>query len=557
MSQSPQPPSTTKIGLTLERTKLGLALHLSTRSPAPIQHQTLFADDIFRCETSNIRQLLHHIVITRRDITDRLLAGDTVTILVPQVDPPVIRITNRSEHGMYFNLGELWRWRLLRQLPEYPYKDHQITGAIWLTQRSAAILADDMGLGKSLQAIAAFEHIHRARHIQNALIVCPKSLIGTWEAEFTLWAPRFCIVALHSTLDTQDWNAVAGRCHVAITNYEALRHRRPAAGAFDLVIFDEIHRLKNPASLSYAAAYTLSPQMTWGLSGTPLENHAGDLVAVLHLLDKRRVARSDRYLPTNALRSLASRYILRRKKQILSSELPEVIDNTELLPLSPEQQHAYDRTRRTQHTSNFAGWITNFNQLRNICDYDPVTKASSKIDRALAILGAVKALKQKAIVFSWRLEPLRILQERLSTAYDPTCISTITGSTASTTRSTIVNSFQTKSIPFVLLCSTRATAEGLTLTAANHVIFLNEWWNPAVNAQARDRVNRIGQTRTVYVYRLRARGTIEARLHDLFASKSALFDEIVNRLARPASRGSDDVPEHLLDFLNDTPSQSR
>ena len=550
MSNSGHDSPGTDIGFTIERTRLGLALHLSTHRIDSTQRDPLFADDIFDCTTSRIRDLLKYLATRRPDITDRIFSGHVVTILVPQADPPVIRITPTSQRGLYFNLGELSRWRFLRHLPHYPYKDHQISGAIWLTQRSAAILADDMGLGKSLQAIAAFEHLHRSQKINNVLIVCPKSLIGNWEAEFTLWAPRFCIAALHTTLDTPGWDVLASRCHVAITNYEALRHHRPGPRVFDLVIFDEIHRLKNPRSLNYAAAYSLDPGSTWGLSGTPLENHAGDLVAILHLLDKRRVSRRDRCLPSNALRSMASRYILRRKKDVLASELPEIIDNTEYLPLSLQQQYAYDKTRRAHSTPTIARWIASFTQLRNICDYDPETNDSSKIDRAVAIIGAVRQLGEKAIVFSWRLEPLRILQVRLSATYNPAAISTITGTTPSTTRSAIVRSFQTNSAPFVLLCSIRATAEGLTLTAANHVIFLNEWWNPAVNTQARDRVNRIGQTRTVYVYRLRTRGTVEARLYDLFASKSALFDEIINRLARPDPHGTDEVPAHLVEFLN-------
>ena len=218
--------------------------------------------------------------------------------------------------------------------------------------------------------------------------------------------------------------------------------------------------------------------------------------------------------------------------------------------MSPQQRHTYDQIRRNQSIKTFGAWIASFNRLRDICDYDPNTKKSSKIDRATAIIAAVRALGEKVVVFSWRIQPLELLHGRLMEQHGNSAVAKITGQTGSTGRSATVKEFQLKDAPFVLLCSTRATAEGLTLTAANHVIFLNEWWNPAVNAQARDRVNRIGQKRNVYVYRLRAQGTVESRLDELLERKSALFDEIVRRLAAAKSDANEPVPQSLLCLLD-------
>lgn len=406
-----------------------------------------------------------------------------------------------------------------------------------------------MGLGKTLQAIAALEFKLRSGEVDNALILCPKSLIGVWEAEISLWAPRLCTVALHSTAPEGTWDTLPTQCQVAIANYEALRVSAPPSGSFDLVILDEVHKLKNPQSMNYAACYALRPKITWGLSGTPLENKPGDLTAVLHLLDRKRVALSDDRLPPGSLRSLASGHLLRRDKQVIANELPEIREKIDTVPLAPAQGQRYLEILRHSGSDRSVGaWISTFNRLREICDFDPESGASSKLDRAMVVLGSVAQLGEKAVVFSWRLEPLRLLRKRISEQWDEGVVGMITGQTSSIARARLVASFQGSEQPSILLCSMRATAEGLTLTAANHVVFLNEWWNPAVNAQARDRVNRIGQLKDVFVYRLRTSGTVEASLAEILQEKSALFGDIIERLTNPPPADAL-VPERLIRFL--------
>ena len=433
----------------------------------------------------------------------------------------------------------------------YPLKPHQEEGVDWLRTRQAAILADDMGLGKTLQAIAAFELLHRTGDVENALVVCPKSLIGVWEAELSLWAPRLCNVALHTPVSPRIWSVLAMQCQVGITNYEAIRSSGPAKGAFDVLILDEVHRLKNSSSLNYRACYNLEPKVTWGLSGTPLENRAGDLTAILHLLDRKRISPSEERLPLVSLRSLARAHVLRRDKTVLSEELSQVTDKLDLVALAPQQKQAYEEVLKDAKSySTAGGWIATFNRLRAICDYDPKTEVSSKVDRALVILQSVAQLGEKAVVFSWRLDPLRLLEDRLAVQCGRASFMVITGETSAAERSRIVSLFQTSEEPRFLLCSMRATSEGLTLTAANHVVFLNEWWNPAVNAQARDRVNRIGQGKDVVVYRLRTLGTVESELARILEEKSELFNEIINRLTIATSYQDDQsIPAALAGFL--------
>lgn len=541
----------TSIVQSITRSPIGLTLELqSSLTQSGRLGSQSFVDETFRCDVNSIGKLLSYLKSSRSDVLSRLVSETRIPLFIPQGDPPLIRVTKVESRTAFFTLGELVRWRFIRNFPSYPLKSHQEEGVDWLCDRERAILADDMGLGKTLQAIAAFEQMHREGKVENVLIVCPKSLIGVWEAEISLWAPRLCTVALHSRVTKNTWQVIPKQCQVAITNYEAIRSNGPPSGSFDVLILDEVHKLKNSESLNYSACYELQPKITWGLSGTPLENRRRDLTSILHLLDRKRIALSDERLPLVSLRSIASGYMLRRDKQVIAAELPQVLEKLDLVPLAPAQKEKYEEILKNRSSrTTVRSWISTFNRLRDTCDYEPRTGASSKIDRALTILDSILRLEEKAIVFSWRIKPLRLLAEQIEERWDEYTAEMITGQSSSRRRSRLVSSFQNDKQPRVLLCSMRATAEGLTLTAANHVIFLNEWWNPAVNAQARDRVNRIGQTKDVFVYRLRTSGTVETQLANILHSKSQLFDEIVNRLNRKTAL-DESIPAELNRFLD-------
>jgi len=419
----------------------------------------------------------------------------------------------------------------------------------WLVGRKSAVLADDMGLGKTIQAILAFDRMLGDDEVRNALVVCPKSVIGVWESEIKLWAPHLCVVAAHRGITPEEWRAVGEQCHVCITNYEGLRLSPPSKGAFDLVIFDEVHKLKNRTSATHEAASSLMPEYTWGLSGTPIENEPDDLISILSLIDKNRISVDEARLPTSYLRSLAGQYTLRREREVAVEDLTSVTESIEHLALTPRQRDSYARELSADGSRTGSAWLAKFNRLRDICDFDAESGESCKIERATELISAVRGLKEKVVVFSWRLRPLKQLAQRLAKELTSERVMVLTGETPSTERTKVVEAFQSNSELGILLCSTKATAEGVTLTAASHVIFLNEWWNPAVNAQARDRVNRIGQKRDVYVHKLRTEDTVESRLEEILRTKSELFDEIVRGLTGNSTTMNQPVPEGLLWLL--------
>ncbi|MXY90045.1 MAG: DEAD/DEAH box helicase [Gammaproteobacteria bacterium] len=532
----------------LARTSIGLEISLHTNAKIENrQNKVLYSDDFFHLDSntlSTIAAALH----SKNSGTGSKFGSKN--IFVPEANPQTITLSKSKERGACFNTGELWRPHLLRFLPNYPFKDHQKIGVSWLHGRKSGILADDMGLGKTLQAIAALDQHIRDMKVKCSLVVCPKSLIGVWEAEIKLWAPHLCIVTVCSTIAESKWNMVGQQCHVAITNYETIRSNNPNPNTFDLVIYDEIHKLKNFRSSSYNSAYKLRPEITWGLSGTPLENKPTELVSILHLIDRNRVAISESKFGPASLRSLASRYILRRNKTVISGELPSILEKIEHVPLSREQRDAYNKIRKKGNTKQLSQWIKLFGQLRELCDFDPNTHRSTKIDRAVELVKAIRQLDEKVVIFSYLVAPLSLLHSKLiSELGSAHSLAILTGSSSASDRTDTINLFQEKQEPSVLLCTTRAMAEGVTLTSANHVIFLNEWWNPAINSQARDRVYRIGQKKDVYVYRIRTIDTVETRLEEILNSKSELFSEIVSKLSSDILDHNSETPKEYVRLL--------
>jgi SNF2 family DNA or RNA helicase len=412
----------------------------------------------------------------------------------------------------------------------------------------AAILADDMGLGKTVQVLAAIRHLVGAGVLRNTVVLCPRSLLANWEAEATRWASDLAVLRVTpSTADKDEvWRAVMGRSHLYLTTYEQMR--KPAAtlleGEIDLVVMDEAHRVRRLESQATRGVAKLQKRRIWALTGTPIERATEDFATLLSLLQPKRFSLRDAALDAASLRSRAKPFMLRRLKSDVQSELPDVIDTKEVLELTPQQQRSYTaairRTRETQ-TSD-AAFLTLINELRAICDFDPDTHASSKVDRIEEIVDAVKIVDQKVVIFSYLLKPLDLLSERLATSHGPGAVRHLRGDLSLEERDRNIRQFRTDPEVVALLASSRVGGEGLTLTEANHVIFFNEWWNPSANAQARDRVVRIGQERGVSVHRFMCRGTVEELLNSILQQKSETVARVIDSMAESPSANSDFGP---------------
>ena len=417
-----------------------------------------------------------------------------------------------------------------------PLYEFQRTGVARLLRSRRLLLADDMGLGKTLQTAAALTKLVGCGRVRNALVLAPATLVPNWLDELAKWTPELVVTrgGPAKQRSRHTWHSVMNQCHVVVTNYEDVRElvdseEAPQVG---LLILDEAHRIKNWESLTSRAARRIGAQVIWALTGTPLERDTEDLVNLLAFLDRDAFTRTDASLPRGVLRARAARMMLRREKADVVSELPPVVRRHLRLALLGKQAEAYRRALAIQGENTLA----DFGRLRTLCDYDPESGASIKIDRIVDLVSQVGDVGEKAVVFSYLLEPLRLLATRLRSL--GIGFRVLDGSMDSKEREAAIREFKVGD-SVALLASMRVASEGLTLVEANHVAFVNRWWNPSLNNQATDRVVRIGQKRTVFVYSFTLEGTIEEDLDDILETKEELFETLVSSFGSSTDKVTD------------------
>ena len=445
--------------------------------------------------------------------------------------------TPAAYRGLRLSTGHLLRPWLLDPPPLGELYPFQRVGVEWLCGRieRGAILADDMGLGKTVQVAFALRVLFNRAEVRSVLVACPKSLLDVWENELARWAPELGVAVLNppARIRNQAWAAVAGRRHVVVTNYEQLREP-PAAlleKPVDVVVADEAHRLRNFGAQVTSGSDRLPRRCFWALTGTPIERDLEDLATLLSLVAPNRFAPSDSRLHPSSLRSAAQPYILRRRKDEVLSELPPVVDTTEEIRLTADQAEDYAAAISRYRSDDRAGAeLALLTRLRGLCDIHEPTGSSGKLDRVMERLAGIRRQGHKAVVFAYLLAPLHELERRIVSEWGGSAVRRLVGSMGQTERERAVREFRTDPDVLALVASSRVGGEGLTLVEANHVFLIDQWWNPSANDQARDRVVRIGQKRTVHVYRFCCRGTIEERLQEILEFKRELFEDAVGRL---------------------------
>ena len=428
-------------------------------------------------------------------------------------------------------------------------RPYQAEGLTWL-QRLAhwapgACLADDMGLGKTIQALGLL--LHRASD-GPALVVAPTSLASNWMAEATRFAPSLTFQSYRGPRRAELLEPM-GPHSVLVTSYDIMRRdaKKLVSAGFHTVIYDEAQALKNASSQTARAAATLRGSFCLALSGTPVENRSEELwslfrVLVPGLLGSKDWFRSELAQPADdgddtaraRLSSLVAPFLLRRTKQQVAKELPERTEVIRRIALSRSERRLYDAARlaglqireEDPQKARFAVLkaLTRLRQLS--CDprlVDPKSKVqSSKLAALQELVDGIVHQGAQVLVFSqWTS-----LLDRVETTLQAHRCIRLDGSTAQKKRGQLVENFQ-KGAADVFLISRKAGGTGLNLTAATYVIHLDPWWNPAAEDQATDRAHRIGQSRTVTVYRLIAEGTVEEGVLEMQAAKRELVDSIL------------------------------
>ncbi len=440
-------------------------------------------------------------------------------------------------------------------------RPYQAEGVNWLQFLRAAglggVLADDMGLGKTVQTLAhlAIEQAE-GRLDRPALIVCPTSLVPNWCAEAERFAPSLRLLALHGPARKQQFAAI-GAHDLVITTYPLLARDAAVLGAqeWHALVLDEAQAIKNPQAEATRCVAALNARQRLCLSGTPLQNHLGELWSLFHFLapgflgtDKSFRARFRVPVEKHGDREMGERlarrvrpFLLRRTKAEVAAELPPKTEIVEQVAMEPKQRVLYESIRLAMHARvreaiaarglAQSGIIVldALLKLRQACCDPRLLKlkaaqraGSAKLERLMELLPEMLDEGRRVLVFSQFTSMLDLIIPRLDAAAIPFAL--LTGDT--TDRRTPVRRFQAGEVG-VFLLSLKAGGTGLNLTAADTVIHYDPWWNPAVEDQATDRAHRIGQDKPVFVHRLVTLGSIEEKMETLKQRKRALVEGIL------------------------------
>ena len=443
-------------------------------------------------------------------------------------------------------------------------RHYQLDGLAWLTWCEAnnvgGILADDMGLGKTIQILARTLADHRGP----TLIVCPTTLMDNWCREAAKFTPELRTAIYHGT--GRDLAAVRAAADIVVTTY-ALLAKDPALRdvPWHRVILDEAQAIKNPSSRAAQAARRLSSVHRFAVTGTPVENHLGDLWALSSFATpgllgsfakfRRRYLGVDARLDSKrieALRAVVSPFLLRRTKndKSVAPDLPDKIEIRRDCAMTREQVGLYEAVVQkleaaaasADGTKRRGLVLAGLTKLKQACVHPQLasgtherglTRTSGKLIELIELITEAAAEGDAVIVFSQYASFLAPLADFIAVhAGVPTL--RLDGSMTRLARTRVVDRFTDPAGPPVLLASLKAGGTGLNLVRASHVIHLDRWWNPAVEDQGSDRAWRIGQKSTVMVHTLVCPGTVEERIAALLARKRETAAAIVSAEAVPA-----------------------
>ncbi|MDM8347349.1 DEAD/DEAH box helicase [Pseudomonas sp. sp1636] len=437
-------------------------------------------------------------------------------------------------------------------------RPYQLHGLAWMQALGeleiGGVLADDMGLGKTLQTLAHILGEKQAGRLNRpALIVMPTSLIPNWQDEAAHFAPQLRVLALHGAKRRPLFRLIDAH-DIVLTTYALLPRdlKALAAQPYQLLILDEAQNIKNPRSKAALAAGQVQARQRLCLTGTPLENHLGELWSLFNFLmpgwlgDSKSFTRDyrtpiEKQANQQRLAHLRGRikpFVLRRTKEQVARELPPKTEVTHWVELTAVQRDRYETLRlamdkkvrdevaRQGLARSQMVILEALLRLRQACcdlrllgDDDAPLKSSDsgKLGALLEMLEELVDEGRKVLLFSQFTSMLTLIESELQAR--KIGYTKLTGSTQD--RRTPVQQFQAGEFP-VFLISLKAGGAGLNLTAADTVIHFDPWWNPAAEAQASDRAYRIGQDKPVFVYRLIARGSVEEKIQHLQQAKASL-----------------------------------
>ena len=445
-----------------------------------------------------------------------------------------------------------------------PYQERGYAWMEFLWQWGlGACLADDMGLGKTAQTLTLLQRQWEEGDKRPTLILCPTSVVGNWQKEASRFTPALPVMVHHGLTRIKDaaFQKQAAQHALVLTSYGLLHRDLELLKGVEWagIVLDEAQNIKNPETKQARAARSLAADFRLALTGTPVENHVGDLWSLMEFLNpgflgsqaefKRRFffpiqTQSD---PDAALRlkQLTAPFLLRRLKtdKTIISDLPEKLEMKVYCTLTPEQatlyravvkelEEALDESEGIQRSGLVLATLSKVKQICNhpahfLGDNSALFGRSGKLARLTEMVEELLLAGDNALIFSQFAEMGGLLQKHLQELFGQEVIF-LHGGTSKKQRDQMVERFQgEKGNPRLFILSLKAGGTGLNLTAANHVFHFDRWWNPAVENQATDRAFRIGQKKNVQVHKFLCLGTLEERIDEMISSKEALAGSVV------------------------------
>ena len=497
------------------------------------------------------------------DLLGRIASVARGKMKVSQFNAPMIE--DLAESGININTDMAYRNLLERiknsgnediKIPKTINADlrsYQKEGFLWMARLASwgagALLADDMGLGKTLQAITLM--LSRAQEGPQ-LVVMPTSVVMNWHDELARFAPSLCVKILNVAADNR--NTVIGEAKafdIVITTYGLLSNEETllTSRTWTTIVLDEAHTIKNRETKMSQSAMKLKADFRLLLTGTPLQNHVSEMWNLMQFANPGLLGAfpdfTSRFLlpierdhdkeSQRQLKRIITPFILRRTKSEVLNELPEKTEITLKVDLSPDEWAFYDNIRQKalaemeDNAATAMQALAEITRLRQAaCNVRLVESslniASSKLESFMQLVDELHTNHHRALVFSQFTSHLALVRERLDR--EGVSYLYLDGSTTAKERLRLVEQFQHGDMPLFLI-SLKAGGLGLNLTAADYVVHLDPWWNPAIEDQASDRAYRIGQHKPVTVYRLIATGTIEEKIITLHQTKKNMADALL------------------------------
>ncbi|MFC7365775.1 DEAD/DEAH box helicase [Bhargavaea changchunensis] len=450
-----------------------------------------------------------------------------------------------------------------------PYQQKGFDWLVFMRNHGfGAVLADDMGLGKTVQLIAYLLHARESGNAEApSLIICPTSVIGNWQKELQRFAPEHPVLIHYgiSRLKGGDLEAALESLGngLVLTTYGTFMqdHEELTAMEWDAVSLDEAQNIKNMQTKQSRAVRKLRGRHHIALTGTPIENRLAELWAIFDFIHRGYLGRFSEFQEAfigpierdgsekqmQRLRAKISPFLLRRIKSdpALKLNLPDKLEENEFVPLTEEQAALYEgyisETKATlMEAEGFRrrGIILKMlSRLKQLCNHpslflkepfaepDEMIARSKKLERIMTLTADIVDRGEQVLIFTQYIGMGELIRHCLSSLYDIEA-PFLTGSMPKGRRDSLVEEFQDGGFP-VFILSLKAGGTGLNLTAANHVLHADRWWNPAVENQATDRAYRIGQDRFVHVRKFVTIGTIEEKIDKMISEKAALSADLI------------------------------